>query len=174
MLIRINKEENVLAWADPAGLGQRLRARDVFLINTRYETMDPEDAVEITEMIRTAFPCNRVVTLNGLGADPNLPGYALTLIDRAELWAVMLDWEKADWALARLTNPEMTAWKGRFGRSLHRLRSWMDVLTAAMALTPSAPAGSASPACSSPGPRSPGPRGSRCCPRGRSPPPGRC
>jgi hypothetical protein len=66
-----------------------------------------------------------VIALNGLGADPHRPGYALSLIDSPQPWAVVLDWERQDWAHARATDHHMSRWKQGFGRSVHRLGSWI-------------------------------------------------
>ena len=128
MLIRINKLENVGDYvAFNAARGQ-FRERDVFVVNTRFRGSSPTEAEEIVGRLRRFFPCNRIIALNGLGSDPARPGYALSLIERPELWAVMLDWEQRDWRAARATDPGLSSWKRRFGRSLGRLRARLEDL----------------------------------------------
>ncbi|MGZ5358033.1 MAG: hypothetical protein ACXWF9_03475, partial [Solirubrobacterales bacterium] len=95
MLIRINQQTNVDTYSnfDPAtgGLGGYLRQQDIFVINTRYETTTPAVASQLATNLRTAFPCNRIVALNGMKLDPALPEYALSLADHPAVWALMTD-----------------------------------------------------------------------------------
>jgi hypothetical protein len=90
----------------------------------------------IVERLRAAFPCNRIIALNGLGADPNRPGYILALADNPEVWGTMLDWEQQDWRAARATNPAMTSWKRHFGRSFRRLKQRVGQLADSLNGTP--------------------------------------
>lgn len=133
MLLRVNKHENVQAFASrdaaAGGLGARIRAHDIFVVNTRYHGTTAEDARELVAMLRESFPCNRIITLNGFGADPNAPGYALALIDEPGVWGVMLDWEKRDWGAGRVTNGQMASWKRHPGRNLKRIGFWLAQLT---------------------------------------------
>jgi hypothetical protein len=123
MLIRINKPSNVGAYVRLQSTYGQLRTRDVFVVNTRWKGSSPGLQDQILSKLRNSFPCNRVVALNGLGADPGRPGYALSLTDSSQPWGIVLDWERDDWAHARATNHHLSRWKQGFGRSLHRLSS---------------------------------------------------
>ena len=125
MLIRVNKPRNVDDYARLQETHGQLRARDVFVVNTRWKGSSPVLQEEILSRLRDSFPCNRVIALNGLGADPQRPGYALSLAGAAQPWAVLLDWERTDWTRARATKHHMPRWKQGFGRSIHRLGSWV-------------------------------------------------
>jgi hypothetical protein len=125
MLLRINKPENVGTYAELESAYGQIRTRDIFVVNTRFGGHSSETAGEILAGLRAAFPCNRIIALNGLGSDPERPGYALSLVDSPEPWAVLLDWERRDWGRARATNPYMSRWKRHFGRSINRLGSWV-------------------------------------------------
>src|SRR5262245_42370041 len=121
MLIRVNKLENVGQYSHLQSLYGRIRPYDVFLINTRFPGMSPDEAAAILMGLQQTFPCNRIIALNGLGIDPARPGYALSLVSSPGVWGLLLDWERRDWGLARATNPAMSRWKRRFGRSGKRL-----------------------------------------------------
>jgi hypothetical protein len=125
MMIRVNKPRNVDAYEDLQSRSGQLRARDIFVVNTRFKGTSPGQQNEIVDRLRAAFPCNRIVALNGLGSDPERPGYAFSLVHSPQPWAVLLDWEKRDWGRARATNHHMPRWKQRFGRSINRLGSWV-------------------------------------------------
>lgn len=121
MLLRVNKGSNAVEYeALQAATGQ-IRARDIFVVNTRFRGATPDGDRWIVSRLQESFPCNRIVALNGLGADPERPGYALSLIDSRATWAIMLDWEQRDWGRARATNPWLSRWKRKFGRSVNRL-----------------------------------------------------
>jgi hypothetical protein len=128
MLIRVNKPKNVDAYAALHNANGQLRTRDIFVINTRFRGSSPKEAREILDKLRANFPCNRIIALNGLGSNPEQPGYAHSLIDSPELWAVMLDWERRDWGRARGTNPSLSRWKRKFGRSINRLGGFISRL----------------------------------------------
>ena len=128
MLIRVNKPTTVNQYAAMQAATGQLRTRDIFVVNTRFRGMSPKEAEEIVDRLRIAFPCNRVIALNGLGADPSQPGYAFSLISEPGLWAVMLDWERRDWGRARATNPSLSRWKRKFSRNLNRLRTQLGNL----------------------------------------------
>jgi hypothetical protein len=125
MLIRINKPSNVGSYARLQDTYGQLRRRDVFVVNTRWKGTSAPLQDAILSRLHDSFPCNRVIALNGLGADPRRPGYALNLTDSGQPWAVLLDWEREDWAHARATDHKMSRWKQGFGRSIHRLGSWI-------------------------------------------------
>jgi hypothetical protein len=130
MLIRINQPENVDDYARLQSTYGQLRTRDIFVVNTRWKGSSPELQHEILGRLASSFPCNRVIALNGLGADPERPGYALSLVDSPRPWAVLLDWEPRDWGKARGTNHHLSRWKQRFGRSVNRLNSVVGRVTA--------------------------------------------
>ena len=125
MLIRVNKPSNVGDYARLQSTYGQLRSRDVFVVNTRWKGSSHALQEQILSRLRDSFPCNRVIALNGLGADPARPGYALSLTDSSQPWGVVLDWEREDWAHARATNHHLSRWKQGFGRSLHRLGSML-------------------------------------------------
>ncbi len=140
MLVRVNKPSNALTYASPdeaaGGLGGRIRPQDVFIVNTRFRNSSPSTWTQIVATLRSAFPCNRIVTLNGLGGDPSAPGYALALVDAPGIWGVLTDWEQDDWKAARLSNPFLGTWTARFRRAQKRVRRWMGRLTARLAASP--------------------------------------
>jgi hypothetical protein len=123
MLIRVNKPRNVNQYAELQSTYGQLRARDIFVVNTRWKGSTAALQQGIVSRLREEFPCNRMITLNGLGSDPRRPGFALSLIDSPHPWGVLLDWERRDWGRARATNHRLSRWKQRFGRSLNRLSS---------------------------------------------------
>jgi hypothetical protein len=122
MLVRVNKLENVTQYDALQGARGQFRPRDIFVVNTRFRGLEDGEAEQIAERLHEAFPCNRIVALNGLGADPNRPGYLFALADNPLVWGTMLDWEQRDWRAARATNPAMSSWKRHFGRSFSRLK----------------------------------------------------
>jgi hypothetical protein len=100
MLLRVNTEEEVEQFAsDP--LRSRILDRDLFLINTQYQTMNIGKAEDIFSSLRSRFPCNRIVALNGLGKVSGRPGYMYALAGEPGLSAVALDWERDTWEEAR-------------------------------------------------------------------------
>lgn len=125
MLIRVNKPRNVDDFARLQSTYGQLRSRDIFVVNTRFKGTSAVTQRQILDGLRAKFPCNRVIVLNGLGSDPRRPGYAFSLVNSLEPWAILLDWERRDWGRARATNPRMSRWKQRFGRSVNRLSSWV-------------------------------------------------
>jgi hypothetical protein len=139
MLIRVNKPSNVAAYARLQSTYGQLRTRDIFLVNTRFKGSSPREHEQIVGRLHSAFPCNRVVALNGLGADPRRPGYARSLIDSPRTWAVLLDWERRDWGHARATNPGLSRWKRRFGRTIKRLASRIGSVTRGLRATGAGP-----------------------------------
>ena len=121
MLLRINKGSNVVDYERLQSSYGQIRTRDIFVVNTRWKGATPAGDRWILARLRDSFPCNRIILLNGLGADPRRPGYALSLTDSPQPWALMLDWEQRDWGRARATNPGLSRWKRKFGRSTKRL-----------------------------------------------------
>jgi hypothetical protein len=138
MLLRVNKPDNVTSYLEP-GAGDQIRPRDIFLINTRFSGTAPGEEAEMADALHRAYPCNRIISLNGLGSDPNGRGYALSLAESPAVWGLMLDWERRDWRIARDTNPSMSRWKPRFGRNLQRLGSRLAEVTSSLAASPRGP-----------------------------------
>lgn len=128
MLVRINKPENVSQYAALNATRGQFRDRDIFVVNTRFRGLEPGEPEAIVSLLRAAFPCNRIIALNGLGSDPQRPGYALSLSEDPEVWGTMLDWEQRDWRAARATNPGLSSWKRAFGRSFGRLKQRIGLL----------------------------------------------
>lgn len=118
MLLRVNQLVNVADYAnaDPAtgGFRRQLRARDIFVINTRFKKSDPQEWFAIANALRQSFPCNRIVALNGLRPDPTARGYAFALADYRPLWGLWTDWESGDWDDARKQNTKMPPWTDDF------------------------------------------------------------
>ncbi len=96
MGIRINKDSEV----DELGhlLGDRITQQDVFVINAEYPGSKPSDWEAVLQRLDEKFPCNRVVTLTGLGRRPDSPSFEYALVGRPELDAVLVDWEPDSWA----------------------------------------------------------------------------
>lgn len=95
MGIRVNKDTEV-DQIDRV-LGARIRERDVFVINAEYPGSKPHDWESALDRLTEKFPCNRVVTLTGLGRQPERPSYEYALVGRPELDAVLVDWEPDSW-----------------------------------------------------------------------------
>ncbi len=96
MILRVNNEGQVKQFAaDP--LRSRVRNRDIFLINTEYKKMGSGDAENLFQELKSSFPCNRVMALNGLLKVPGKPGYMYALAGEQGLDAILLDWEKGTW-----------------------------------------------------------------------------
>ena len=114
MAIRINKDSEV----DELGklLGDRITQQDVFVINAEYPGSKPSDWEAALQRLDEKFPCNRVVTLTGLGKRPDSPSYEYALVGHPELDAVLVDWEPDSWA-----DTGRGAWTSRLDRSLPRI-----------------------------------------------------
>lgn len=117
MMLRVNKPDNVQTYAGPGGahggLRARIRSRDIFVVNTRYAGSKRSEWEKIVTGLHESFPCNRIVSLNGLGGRPGRPGDSAALIDRPEVSTLMLDWELYDWNKGRRRSTP--AWDSRFG-----------------------------------------------------------
>lgn len=128
MLLRVNQPANagVFASADEAsgGLAPRIRSNDVFLVNTRFDKSSPESWSEIVGTLRSAFPCNRIFALNGLGGRPGVPGYAYALHDDPRVDGILLDWERIDWNTSRATAGGRGPWTGKPGKSRKRISAF--------------------------------------------------
>jgi hypothetical protein len=133
MLIRVNQLANARTYASrdqaAGGLADRIRTQDVFVVNTRFGGSDPREWSRIVRVLRSAFPCNRIAALNGLGGDPSAPGYAYALLGHPGVWATLTDWELLDWRAARASNPYLADWSGRFPKVSKRVRRWVGLIT---------------------------------------------
>lgn len=139
MLVRVNQVQNARTYANrdqaSGGLGARIHPQDVFVVNTRFLGSSPAAWAEIVSTLRQAFPCNRIVALNGLGGDPFAPGYTYALSGSADVWALLTDWERDDWNAGRSSNPRLRKWTGRFDRTRKRVRRWVGSFTSALRLS---------------------------------------
>jgi hypothetical protein len=145
MLIRINTQGNVDTYAKPEqGMGDRLRPQDIFVLNTRFlgnpsgtqPPMTPTVAADYASQLRAAFPCNRIITLNGMSYDPNAAGYAFTGIDDPNVFALLTDLEEGDWNAGRILDPARPPWTDEFTMALPRIKAWNAGLAGAAAANP--------------------------------------
>jgi hypothetical protein len=134
LLIRINDDKNINAYnnSNPAtgGLRDRLRDRDIFVVNTRKKKTTPGDWVHLANRLRAKFPCNRVIALNGLHDNPKWPGYMFALSDHPGLWGLAIDWEFDDWQQARHQDRTVPPWTKGFRASRKRIGRWLTELGA--------------------------------------------
>jgi hypothetical protein len=128
MLIRINQQVNVDTWTNfnesTGGLGDRLRPQDIFVINTRFQGANQVDPNQLASELRTAFPCNRIMGLNGVSSDPTQPGYAFSLIDNPNVYALITDYEQGDWQQGQATNPSLPPWTDKFSSAFPIIKGW--------------------------------------------------
>jgi hypothetical protein len=143
MLIRINTQGNVTTWTKPGGgLAGRVRPRDIFVINTRFEGTDsfpevtPTVAARLATHLHRAFPCNRIIALNGMSFDPTQPGYAFSLIDHPSVFALLTDYERLDWEAGRLTDPTRPRWADAFELALPLIEGWNLSVASTVAANP--------------------------------------
>ena len=143
MMIRINTQGNVDTYTKPeGGMGNRLRTQDIFVINTRFggsgqfPAVTPSVASQLASELRAAFPCNRIIALNGMSFDSSAPGYAFTGIDDPNFFALLTDYEKTDWDAGRATDPARPAWLDNFMRAFPLIRGWNGSVAAAVAANP--------------------------------------
>jgi hypothetical protein len=137
MVIRINKFNDIETYANSdeatGGLRPRLRDRDVFLINTRFQDSGAASEQKIATELRKQFPCNRIFALNGLSTNPaNITGYMFSLVGAPQVAGVLLDWEMLDWNNARSTDPGLPAWEDAFAPMLKRLKGRLALLANAI------------------------------------------
>ena len=142
MLIRINQQGNVDTYTNfneaTGGLGGRVRPQDIFVINTRFQTTTPTVASELATDLRAAFPCNRIIALNGMSFDPTVPGYAFTLFDHPDVYALINDFEPSDWNAGRLTDPTRPLWNQKYSVALPRIKGWNGLVAGTLAANPPA------------------------------------
>ena len=143
MMIRINTQGNVDTYTKPdGGMGNRIRPQDIFVLNTRFDgsgsfpAMTPTVAAQLSSELRTTFPCNRIIALNGLGFTPTTQGYAFTGIDDPNVYALMSDYEREDWNDGRSTAPGRPPWTDNFTKQFPQLRGWNFGLASTVAANP--------------------------------------
>lgn len=141
MLVRINQMDTAKTWTNfdsaSGGLGGRVRPQDAFVINTRFEKTSPAEAEEVAQTLRAAFPCNRIISLNGLHSNPAFPGYFGALVgSTAGIYSFLLDYEAMDWNTARFHKPSMPRWSYRFPRNISRVRGFAFAMSSALAAGP--------------------------------------
>jgi hypothetical protein len=143
MMIRINTQGNVDTYAKPEnGMGDRLRVQDIFVINTRFggsgqfPAVTPAVASQLAANLRTAFPCNRIIALNGMSFDSTAPGYAFTGIDDPNFSTLLTDYEKSDWDAGRATDPARPAWLDNFKRAFPLIKGWNASVATTVAANP--------------------------------------
>jgi hypothetical protein len=143
MLLRINTQANVNTYSNfveaDGGLGGRIRPQDIFVLNTRFTgsggapAMTATVATDLATKLRTAFPCNRIIALNGLSFDPFNAGYAFSLFDHPAVFALMADFEPMDWNAGIPTAPGRPPWNQTFTKALPQIKSFDALLAATLA-----------------------------------------
>jgi hypothetical protein len=148
MMIRINTQGNVNTWTqfntDPTheGLAPFVRPQDIFVLNSRFTgsgqfpPMTSDVAAGLASELRTTFPCNRIIALNGLSFDPTQAGYAFTGIDDPNVYSLMTDFEQDDWNSGRLTDPARPPWDNKFLTTFPRIKGWDLGLASTVAANP--------------------------------------
>jgi hypothetical protein len=143
MLIRINTQGNVDTYTKPdGGMGGRIRPQDIFVLNTRFTgsgqfpAMTDAVASTLAANLRTTFPCNRIIALNGMSFDPTVAGYAFSGIADPNVFALLTDFEKVDWNAGRATDPSRPPWRDNFPKAFPLLRGWNFGFTSTVASDP--------------------------------------
>ena len=143
MMIRINTQGNVDTYTKPdGGMGNRIQPQDIFVLNTRFTgsgsfpPMTPTVAAGLAADLRTTFPCNRIIALNGLSFTSTEQGYAFTGIDDPNIYALMSDYERDDWNDGRSTAPGRPPWTDNFAKQFPQLRGWNFGFTSTVAANP--------------------------------------
>jgi hypothetical protein len=143
MLIRINTQGNVDTYTKPdGGMGGRIRPQDVFVLNTRFggsaqfPAMTSTVAADLAADLRAAFPCNRIIALNGMSFDPAAAGFAFTSIDDPNVFALLTDYEQTDWNGGRATDPTRPPWTDKFKTAFPRLTGWNFGVMSTVAANP--------------------------------------
>ena len=145
MMIRINTQGNVDTYTKPeGGMGGRIRPQDIFVLNTRFvgngsgsqPPMTPTVAAEYAADLRAVFPCNRIIALNGMSFDPAAAGFAFTGIGDPNIFALLTDFEQADWNAGRFTDLARPPWNSKFKTALPRVKAWDAGMAGAAAANP--------------------------------------
>src|SRR3954453_20441516 len=131
MMIRINTQGNVDTYTKPeGGMGGRIRPQDIFVLNTRFTgsgqfpAMTSDVASQLAADLRGAFPCNRIVALNGMSFDSTQAGFAFTGVGDPNIFALLTDYEQEDFNSGRATDPGRPPWKSNFKKAFPLVRSW--------------------------------------------------
>jgi hypothetical protein len=152
MMIRINTQGNINTWTqfnispDHGGLAPYVQPQDIFVINTRFAGTSNTDSPPVTPAVaatyaselRAAFPCNRIVALDGLSLDPTQPGYAFSLLGDPNTFALMTDFEQGDWNSTAPTQPGRPPWTSDFAQALPRVKAWDSAMASTVAANPAA------------------------------------
>jgi len=133
MILRVNTEADVEELSS-GPLRSKIVDRDVFLINTEYRTMTPEEAERVADRARAEFPCNRVASLNGLSPEKKKPGYVFALTGDPELDAIIVDWEKSTWE-----ETGKGAWSNSLKENVARARGELDRISKKITAQPGEP-----------------------------------
>jgi hypothetical protein len=143
MLIRINTQGNVDTYTKPdGGMAGRIRPQDVFVLNSRFTgsgqfpAMTSGVAAGLAAGLRASFPCNRIIALNGMSFDGTQAGYAFTGIDDPNVFALVTDYEQADWNSGRVTDPGRPPWATNFKKAFPLLRGWNFGFSSTVASNP--------------------------------------
>jgi hypothetical protein len=133
IVFRINTLKDIETYASSdefsGGLKPRIRDRDIFLINTRFKDTDARIEQAIAAELRQNFPCNRIYALNGLSYNAYSEGYMFSLLGAPQVSALLLDWEKLDWDVARASDAGTPPWvDSPFRSMLPRLKQRLSVL----------------------------------------------
>jgi hypothetical protein len=107
MGIRVNQFPDVKAMKTE--LGPYIRDRDVFVVNTQHPRTSENRQKLMIHTLATEFPCNRIYSLNGLGANPKQPSYTFALAEHPDVDGILVDWEQTSFA---------DAGKGKWSSSL--------------------------------------------------------
>jgi hypothetical protein len=131
MLVRINTQGNVDTYTKPEqGMGSRIRPQDIFVLNTRFAgsgqfpAMTSDVASQLAAGVRSSFPCNRIIALNGMSFDPTQAGYAFSGIGDPNVFTLLTDYEQDDWNAGRATDPGRPPWTTNFKKAFPLLRGW--------------------------------------------------
>jgi hypothetical protein len=143
MMIRINTQGNVDTYTKPeGGMGGRIRPQDIFVLNTRFTgtgefpAMTSTVAAGLAANLRATFPCNRIIALNGMSFDPAAAGFAFTGVGDPNVFALLTDFEQADWNGGRATDPTRPPWNDKFKTALPRIKAWNAGMAATTAANP--------------------------------------
>jgi hypothetical protein len=146
MMIRINTQGNVNTWTQfneaNGGLADRVRPQDIFVLNTRFDgsgsfpAMTTSVGAGLASSLRSTFPCNRIIALNGMSFDPASAGYAFTGVDDPNVYALMTDYERDDWNSGRTTDPTRPPWTDNYAKAFPLLRGWNFGFASTVAANP--------------------------------------
>ena len=109
MGIRVNQFPDVKSMK--AELGPYIRDHDVFVVNTQHPRTSENRQKLMIHMLATEFPCNRIYSLNGLGANPKQPSYTFALAQHPDVDGILVDFEQTSFA---------DAGKGKWSASLEQ------------------------------------------------------